>query len=338
MRLALILPAQIEGWGGVQRFGACLEPALASIAEVSAYRLHPAPGASRLAAFGTGVRDLGRDHRRQQFDAVVSTFHWPPRLLGVPMVGVVHDLRRRAGAQSGSPAAHLERAILRTWDLVLVPSEHVRDEVASFVGERTITVIGEGTDHLDHLAPPPAERRLVVVLGGRAPHKRVELGVRAAAEAVARLDADGVVLGAAPHLRMGSRIRVLEAAADEEIAAVLSRARVVLAPSRYEGFGLAAGEALRLGAPVVFAADGPLAGLVGGGGLPAAPTASAMADATVAAWRRHDALSVAARDAVRQMTWDATARRIVREVGFLVQDPPLHPRKTVRGLFRLRPR
>ena len=337
MRLALILPAQIEGWGGVQRFGACLEPALASIAEVSAYRLHPAPGASRLAALAAGVRDLERDYRRRQFDAVVSTFHWPPRLLGVPTVGVVHDLRRRAGAQSRSLGAQVERAILRTWDLVLVPTEHVRDEVASFVGERRIAVIGEGTDHLDHLAPPPAERRLVVVLGGRAPHKRAELGVRAAAEAVARLDADGVVLGAAPHPPMHPRIRVLEAPVDEEIAGVLTRARVVLAPSRYEGFGLAVGEALRLGAPVVFATDGPLGGLVGGGGLPAAPTASAMADAAVAAWSHHHALSEAARDAVRELTWVATARRVVQEVGFIGDDRPLHARK-IRRFVRLRPR
>lgn len=319
MRCALILPAPVDGPGGVQRFGSCLAPALASVADVWLYRLHPRPGRSRAAALAAGARDLCAGHRRHRFDVVISTFHWPPRVSSLPMVGVVHDLRRHGGGHSRSAAARVQRAILSTWDLVLVPTHHVRAEVMALCGHPRIVVVGEGTDHLDAHATP-ADRRLLVVLGGRSPHKRSELGLQAAEEAASRLGAEGVVLGASPRHPSGRRIRVLEAPSDQEIAAAHARARVVVAPSRYEGFGLAAGEALRLGAPVVFAADGTLAGLVQGGGLAAAPTVSAMADAVVEAWGRAETLSRGAREAVRALTWEATARRIIDEIGLLLED------------------
>ena len=318
MRCALILPAPIEGWGGVQRFGACLEPALSSRAEVWSYRLHPQPGRSRLMALGTGARALYAGDRRHRFDVVISTFHWPPRMLRAPMVGVVHDLRQLEAGGRTSAAARLQRAILGTWDLVLVPTEHVRKEVLGLRPGVRVAVVGEGTDHLDGFVGTSPPRRQLVVLGGRAPHKRAELGLQAAEAAVARLDVGGVVLGPTPRPPNDPRIIVLPAPSDEQVAAAHAGARVVVAPSRYEGFGLAVGEALRLGAPVVFAADGTLAGLVATGGIASAPTASAMADAVVDAWGRAEVLSEHARTAVQALTWDATARRILDEVAPVV--------------------
>lgn len=320
MRCALILPAPIEGWGGVQRFGACIRPALTSLSPVWAYRLHPRPGGSRLGALVAGARDLHAGHRRHRFDVVITTFHWPPRLLPAPMVGMIHDLRRLNDRGMTSAAARLQRAILSTWDLVLVPTDHVRDDVLVLAPGRRVVVIGEGTDHLDQYVAAPVVRDQLVVLGGGASHKRAELALGVAEAVVARLGVRCVVLGLTPRPSGDGRICVLPSPSDEEVAAAHLAARVVVAPSRYEGFGLAVGEALRLGAPVVYATDGTLGSLVGAGGVAAPPTPSAMADAVAHAWEHTEGLSAEARRAVHDLTWEATAARILDEVATVVAD------------------
>jgi glycosyltransferase involved in cell wall biosynthesis len=318
MRTALLLPAVIKGFGGVQRFAACLHPPLAAREPVWTYRLHPAPGGSRGYALAHGLGSLWAGHRRYRFDVVISTFHWPPRPLPVPMVGTVHDLRALADAHRPWAARLVQHSILRTWALVLVPSEHVRRDVLALVPDARVSVIEEGTDHLDRFAGRAAgPRERLVVLGGRAPHKRAEMGLEVAEQVVARLGVEAVVLGPTPRRPHDPRVTVLSSPDDAQVAAAHLGARVALAPSRYEGFGLAAGEALRLGAPVVYAADGTLGSLVGGGGLPAQAHVAAMVDAVERAWADSERLSQEAHRAVRDLTWEATADRLQAAVSEL---------------------
>jgi glycosyltransferase involved in cell wall biosynthesis len=107
---------------------------------------------------------------------------------------------------------------------------------------------------------------------------------------------------------------VLDTLDDARLVTLLERARVVIAPTAYEGFGLAAGEARRAGVPGVFADDCPLHVLVGDGGLAAPPTAEAMAAAARVVW--HDAAAYAERAARRAAgyTWRRTAEAMLERM------------------------
>lgn len=314
MRLALIVPARTDRQGGVQRFAASLADALERQADIGTYRLHPGPGKSRLPAAARGVRELLRDHRHLPFDAVLSTFHWPPRFLRVPTFGTIHDLRtmRSRRLEVGRLA---QAAVARSWTAVFVPSRHVADEVTRRLGARRVITIGEGLDHLDDLRPatqPP--RTLLTVLAGRSPHKRNELGVAAALLASQRCGGDVVIVGGPWPAEAIAGVRVVESPDDRELVRILASTRVAIVASSYEGFGLATGEALRAGAPVVYAVDGTLGPLVDGGGLAAAARADAMADAALALWERGDAARRAAEAAASQYTWVRTATRVLEAV------------------------
>lgn len=312
MRLAVIMPAATAQWGGVQRFAAEIVPALEQLVEVETFRVHQAAGGSRLSGLGRGVVTLSSRHRRQPFDAVFTTFHWPPKLWPIPTYGVIHDLRAtlEKPATRGHTQRLVQRSISRTWRRVLVPTEHVAADVRRVLGLSRVSVIGEGTDHLDRHHGQGITADRVVVLGGRASHKRTTLGLDAGVRVANAADAQLVILGADP-VTGSSDAMWIPSPTDDELAAVLQRARVVLAPTSYEGFGLAVGEALRAGAPVVYCRDSTLASLVGDAGIAAAPDAEDLAAAGLTAWHQHDVLSVRAHYRVRELTWSCAASALL---------------------------
>jgi glycosyltransferase involved in cell wall biosynthesis len=75
------------------------------------------------------------------------------------------------------------------------------------------------------------------------------------------------VLGCADRVHVAGRVPV------QELVALYRRAALVVVPSRYEGFGLPAAEAMACGAPVIATAAGALPEVVatGGGGILVAP-------------------------------------------------------------------
>jgi glycosyltransferase involved in cell wall biosynthesis len=326
MRIGLILPAQTAQWGGVQRFAASLEAALRVRADVQTARIHPAEGQTRAQALKLGWTRLHEAHRERPLDAIVSTFHYPPALWpGVPMLGFVHDVRgwslqAEAGAERASrwtPAAMALRATVRTWNRTLVPSAHVRRDMEWLVPGHPVIAVGEGVDHL-----PPSEDRLagrahrdrVVLIAGRAPHKRAELGLQAAEQLVQQIAGPVHVVGRLPRAPLSDRIVPCPDDLDDAgLVALLTRAAVVLVPTGYEGFGLAAGEAMWAGAPVVYAADCPLAGVVAEGGVGVAPTPEALAAAAADLWNSANDHSAAARQAAARWTWGQTAERILEQ-------------------------
>lgn len=77
----------------------------------------------------------------------------------------------------------------------------------------------------------------------------------------------------ADALGLENRVRIIGRVETDELVTLYRRAGLVVVPSRYEGFGLPAAEAMACGAPVVTSAAGALPEVVaaGGGGITVAP-------------------------------------------------------------------
>lgn len=117
------------------------------------------------------------------------------------------------------------------------------------------------------------------------------------------------------ELGIGSNVRILGAVSEAERQELFARAAVQLMPSRFEGFGMVAAEAMAAGVPLVAAAAGSLPEVVAppeGGVLVPAGDAEALAAATA---RLLDSpalraeLSISARRSAERFRWDAVAER-----------------------------
>lgn len=324
-RVALIMPARTAGIGGVQRFAECLYGAAQEVWSVDQVWFHPAAGVPRnlrtwAAAAAAGVSMVYRLHRQAPLDAILSTFHAPPTLLpGVPTFGFVHDLRS-FGLQAGaSPRGVRARTwsfalgcTIKSWTTAFVPSAHVALDVRTLAPNVGVAEVGEGLDHLDAeiFAAPETRRDSVLAIAGRSPHKRGLLGLEALERAVDALGCRGILVGKVGRSPRDARIEVHEEPSDAEMARLYCQARVALLPTSYEGFGLAAGEAMWFGAPVVFAEDCPLHALVGSGGVAARPDAASLARAVVSVWARSEEIGRSATRNARRYTWRSTVDRM----------------------------
>ena len=186
----------------------------------------------------------------------------------------------------------------RAADVVCVPSEFTRDRVLDRLGvpaERVRVVPW-------HVRPAPAEVPAVppdVVPDGpyllypaiTYPHKNHLVLL----EAVARLDDDVTLVltgGAGPdeaevmarvdRLGLGDRVRRPGRVPAAHLEALYAAAAAVVVPSRYEGFGLPALEAMERGCPVVVSAAGSLPEVVRAEDLVPADDVTAWAEAVQA--------------------------------------------------------
>jgi glycosyltransferase involved in cell wall biosynthesis len=113
-----------------------------------------------------------------------------------------------------------------------------------------------------------------LVVAGHSPHKGVELAVEAL-EALPSYHLM-VLTGGQPaeefrrtagESAAGPRVIFLDRLSDAEYAATLAGAAAFLMPSHFEGYGLPAAEALRLGTPTVISPDPALLEATGGGAV-----------------------------------------------------------------------
>lgn len=115
------------------------------------------------------------------------------------------------------------------------------------------------------------------------------------------------------ELGIERNVKLLGAVSDAERNALFSSAAVQLMPSRFEGFGLAAAEAMAAGVPLIASSAGSLPEVVDAprGGMlvpPGDPRALATATSHLLDDpARREALSVSARESARRFTWDAVA-------------------------------
>ncbi|MBL7496854.1 glycosyltransferase family 4 protein [Frankia sp. CNm7] len=205
----------------------------------------------------------------------------PPRRRGVPLVVTIHDAVPWTHPRTLTPHGarwHQEMGAraARTADAIVVPTEAVAADLRPFlrVPDGRMHVIGEGAADAVLRVGPDADdraRRLglppdgyLLTLATLEPRKGLEVALAALGMVTgpaARLPllhvgqpGWGALDAAAEAAKLGvaaGRFRSLGRIDDADLAVVLSRASVLVAPSRSEGFGLPVVEAMAHGVPVV---------------------------------------------------------------------------------------
>jgi glycosyltransferase involved in cell wall biosynthesis len=132
-------------------------------------------------------------------------------------------------------------------------------QILEDAGARNVHVVPGGADPLPAAAPAP-DAPTVLAVGARVHHKGHDV-LAAAARHLPGVDVG--VAGAGPLVPLGLRMLGQR----DDIPALLRGCRVFVMPSRSEGLGMAAVEALQAGVPVVASDVGGLPEVVGDAGI-----------------------------------------------------------------------
>lgn len=265
--------------------------------ELAASRLGflPEPFAFSLRAFDALAAELARGRRYDVVHDVQCLGYGllGIRALGLPVVTTVHHplsvdrrasfvrdetLRDRIGTMQFYPLG-MQAFVARRLERVITSSRISQQTIRRDFGVRPgrIRMLGNGLDTELFSPDARAPRRPHEILCiGRAsdPNK----GIRTLIEALARLpdplrltlvDQGDLALGWAREAGCADRVDVVGRVPIEELVGLYRRASMVVVPSRHEGFGLPAAEAMACGTPVVATRAGALAEVVetGRGGI-----------------------------------------------------------------------
>jgi glycosyltransferase involved in cell wall biosynthesis len=200
---------------------------------------------------------------------------WPGR-----MVATLHDATHlvRAnefGAMTGLYYRRVVRPRLDRAQGLLTVSRFSRDELAARLGiaPQRWSVVPPGVDGRFRPAPDGERQALVarlalpsrffLAVGNPKPHKNLALLAR-----IANRLSLPLVLLAGPGMRaqFPEPTRILDSVEEAHLPALYSAAEALLIPSRHEGFGLPALEAMASGTPVLAARAGALPELIGEAG------------------------------------------------------------------------
>ncbi len=255
--------------------------------------------------------------------------------LPAPAVAVVHHLRCSEPGPTWIRRADraLERRFLARCDAYVCNGETTRETVEALVDPRPAVVARPGWDRLLDGSPDavasrdPATPLRIVTVGTVLPRK----GHPTLLDGLARVDAPWTldVVGATPDpgyaaalrartaaLGVADRVRFRGRAPDERLREHLRAADLFAMPSTYEGYGIAALEAMGAGCPVVASAAGGAREFVDGeNGALVDPGDAAGVTRTVERYARDPAAlrtaSEAALETVRaHPTWTETATRV----------------------------
>jgi glycosyltransferase involved in cell wall biosynthesis len=255
-----------------------------------------------------------------------------PRL--VPLVVTVYDLIPMVDRQVWAGMAPLQRlgfrrmlTNVRRARAVVAISASVRDDIASSLGvpESRITVARAGIRLHDWPARPGGARSGVLFVGAPAPHKNLDLLLRSLAR-IPRADRPSLtVVGpwvgsqAAAFQERSDQIgvvaRVEAHASHQRLVELYHSAALLAVPSRHEGFGLPALEAMATGCPVVVSSTPALEEVVGDAGVVVNVTdESELAGAirTVAGdAREQERLGRAGLQRAQLFSWERSARDVL---------------------------
>ncbi|MEU7917336.1 glycosyltransferase [Micromonospora zamorensis] len=193
----------------------------------------------------------------------------------LPVTTVVHDLAFKLWPHGLPTAVRQYRrasygtAIKRSRRLLCVSARTRHDLLGLYgVPEHRTVVWHPGSDV--HVAPGDRQTRVRVdtsgrpylVVAGHAAHKGVELAVEALPDIAGhvlavltsgqRIERFEAAVAASPA---ADRVLLLDQLSDDEYATTVAGASALLMPSHFEGYGLPAAEALRLGTPTVISPD-----------------------------------------------------------------------------------
>jgi len=223
---------------------------------------------------------LGRAVDRAKLDLFHAP-HYVVPFTRVPFVVTIHDLIH---LRNPNPIARLYarqmigRAVRRS-RRVLTVSEAVRREIVSTFGcaEDHVIVTPNGVGAPFSESGRAAEGRYFLYVGNDKPHKNVDVLV----DAFARISDASLVLTGAAFERFKSRERVVVTGFvdDAELAALYRGAIALVVPSREEGFGLPALEAMASGCAVITSNAAALIEITGDAALHVEPDAASLADA-----------------------------------------------------------
>ena len=254
---------------------------------------------------------LGRAADRAGLDLLHAP-HYVVPFTRVPFVVTVHDLihLRHPNPLARMYARQMIGRAVRRSRRVLTVSEAVKHEIVSTFGcaEHHVVITPNGVGAPFSPDGPAAEGRYFLYVGNDKPHKNVDVLV----DAFAGVDGVSLVLTGAPFERFRTRDRIVVTGFvdDQELAALYRGAIALVMPSREEGFGLPALEAMACGCAVITSNASALVEITGDAALHVEPNI----DALRAAVRRvasDDDLrrSLASRgvERVRMFTWTRCA-------------------------------
>jgi glycosyltransferase involved in cell wall biosynthesis len=198
-----------------------------------------------LAAYARAARAAARD-------ADLVHAHWIPSAIAARATGKPYVLQVwGTDVELGRRAPALVRPLLRRAELVIAASTFLADAARS-LGAREVEVVPSGVDIPEHVPEP--EEPPHVLYAGRLSEEKGILEFIEATEGLSR-----VIVGDGPL-----RARVPDAVGfvpPLELGAYYERAAVVCVPSRREGYGMTAREAMAYGRPVITTGVGGLADL-----------------------------------------------------------------------------
>jgi glycosyltransferase involved in cell wall biosynthesis len=273
--------------------------------------------------------------RAEKYDAAVFDFSaYTPIVLpkSGPIGITVHHLtgptaRARWGVVVGTVLARVERRLLRRAHVFSATSQATRDELCHLLSPSAKVVdVGAGVD--DRLFELVRREQDYLLYFGRLDwfQKGLDILLQSFAYLVRDFpDLELKIAGrgrdvekvktAARELGIQHNLTLLREVSDEEKLALFAGAKLLLMPSRFEGFGMVAAEAMAAGVPIVAAASGSLPEVLAppaGGRLVPAGDPRELARATadlLSSGEARQGLSRSARVAAERFRWSVVAEQ-----------------------------
>src|SRR6266850_2284381 len=206
----------------------------------------------------------------------------------VPQVTVIHDVLPLREPEEYPRQQHYFRhyvpAVLRGSRAVIASSESTRRDLLDFYGipadKLHVVLLGHDAARFVPSAPASSDGEpYALFVGNVMPHKNLLRVAEAFSQAVAGRPGHLVIRGwgRAVHVQalrdriqalgIGDRVDWQPYATDDELVALYQRARMLLLPSLYEGFGLTALEGMACGTPVIVSNRASLPEVTGAAGV-----------------------------------------------------------------------